>query len=413
MSKIKISKSTVDSLVPSDSGQITCWDSAIPGFGVRIGSKSKTYIVMKKVCGKAIRVTLGTHGQITAEQARKMAVEVLGKMATGINPTDEKRQARVQSATLEEAYEAYLEARDLKPRTRRDLDYIMKTYLADWRQKPLSSITRDMVLGRHKEIVENRGGPAQANLCMRCLRAIINFAQAKYRTASGRKLIDENPVLVLSETRSWQRVTRRQSVIKGHELPALFDALDKLENAQSEGDSRGRDYVLFLLFSGMRRTEAAKLQWDSVDFKDKTITVTDTKNRNPLLLPLSEPLFDLLSKRYEKRTGTYIFPAESSTGYLMDIKRQLAKIRKESGLNFSLHDLRRTFITVAESLDISSYSLKKLVNHSAGNDVTAGYIISDVERLRAPMQAIADKILVSAGRRGQADVIPINRQKQA
>jgi hypothetical protein len=118
-------------------------------------------------------------------------------------------------------------------------------------------------------------------------------------------------------------------------------------------------------------------------------------------------------RRYEKRAGDYIFPAESSTGYLLDIKRPLAKIRKDSGLNFALHDLRRTFITVAESLDISGYSLKKLVNHSAGNDATSGYIISDVERLRAPMQAIADKILVSAGRRGQANVIPINRQKQA
>ena len=184
------------------------------------------------------------------------------------------------------------------------------------------------------------------------------------------------------------------------------------DSAQAEGDLRARDYVLFLLFSGMRRTAAAKLQWDSVDFKDKTVTVMDTKSRQPLQLPLSGPLFDLLCKRYEKRTGDYIFPAESSTGYLMDIKRPLAKIRKDSGLSFALHDCRRTFITTAESLDISHFALKKLVNHSAGNDVTSGYVIHDVERLRAPMERIADKILTSAGRRGQGSVIPINRQKQ-
>jgi hypothetical protein len=59
----------------------------------------------------------------------------------------------------------------------------------------------------------------------------------------------------------------------------------------------------------------------------------------------------------------------------------------------SLHDLRRTFITIAESLDISAYAVKRLVNHKMNNDVTAGYIIADVERLRKPMQCITNCFL--------------------
>ena len=54
--------------------------------------------------------------------------------------------------------------------------------------------------------------------------------------------------------------------------------------------------------------------------------------------------------------------------------------------------LRRTFITIAESLDIPYYALKRLLNHSQANDVTAGYIINDVERLREPMDKISNKI---------------------
>ena len=64
-----------------------------------------------------------------------------------------------------------------------------------------------------------------------------------------------------------------------------------------------------------------------------------------------------------------------------------------SGIKFTLHDLRRTFITIAESLDISAYALKRLLNHRDPNDVTANYIITDVERLRRPMQRICDTIL--------------------
>jgi hypothetical protein len=56
-----------------------------------------------------------------------------------------------------------------------------------------------------------------------------------------------------------------------------------------------------------------------------------------------------------------------------------------SGIKFTIHDPRRTFITTAESLDILAYALKRLLNHKMNNDVTSGYLIIDVEHLRKPM----------------------------
>ncbi len=64
-----------------------------------------------------------------------------------------------------------------------------------------------------------------------------------------------------------------------------------------------------------------------------------------------------------------------------------------SGVEFTPHDLRRTFVTIAESLDIPAYALKRFMNHKSNGDVTAGYIVLSVERLRKPMQAITDHIL--------------------
>ena len=63
---------------------------------------------------------------------------------------------------------------------------------------------------------------------------------------------------------------------------------------------------------------------------------------------------------------------------------------QHSGICYTLHELRRTYITIAESLEISPYSIKCLVNHKMANDVTSGYIVSDIERLRRPAQQIAD-----------------------
>jgi integrase len=76
-----------------------------------------------------------------------------------------------------------------------------------------------------------------------------------------------------------------------------------------------------------------------------------------------------------------------------DPKKQVAKVRKISKVYFNIHDLRRTFITIAESLDTPAYALKQLINHKDARDVTAGYIIMDIERLRKPMNEISNYIL--------------------
>lgn len=89
----------------------------------------------------------------------------------------------------------------------------------------------------------------------------------------------------------------------------------------------------------------------------------------------------------------------------------MAKVIKESSISFTIHDLRRTFLTVAESLDIPAYAVKRLANHKMSNDVTAGYIVTDVERLRQPMQKITDYILKCAGYKPSAIVTNLSEKK--
>lgn len=76
----------------------------------------------------------------------------------------------------------------------------------------------------------------------------------------------------------------------------------------------------------------------------------------------------------------------------------------------TLHGMRRTFITTAESCDIPIFALKALVNHSMGSDVTAGYVMATPERLREPMQKVTDKLQDMAGIASTADeqVVPLS-----
>ena len=158
-----------------------------------------------------------------------------------------------------------------------------------------------------------------------------------------------------------------------------------------------QDYFMLVLLTGLRREEALRLCWEDVDFKAKTFTITETKNRDTHTMPLSDYLYELLQRRYNSRINQYVFPSDSQAGYLNDPRKAMLKVRELSGVNFTVHDLRRTFITIAESLDIPVYALKKLLNHKMTSDVTAGYVVIDIERLRKPMQMITDYVLKSIG----------------
>ena len=88
----------------------------------------------------------------------------------------------------------------------------------------------------------------------------------------------------------------------------------------------------------------------------------------------------------------WVFPANSKSGHLEEPKFPLQMIADATNIRVSVHDLRRTYITVAESTDMSVLALKALVNHSVGNDVTEGYIQMTAERLRVPAQRVADRL---------------------
>jgi integrase len=157
----------------------------------------------------------------------------------------------------------------------------------------------------------------------------------------------------------------------------------------------GRDYVLLLLFTGLRRREAAALRWDQVDLKNKILRLgaSDVKAKRDLELPTSDFVHDLLSRRRRIGDTRWVFPATSRSGHVEEPRYYLDLVAEDCGVQVSAHDLRRTFVTVAEGTEMSSFALKALVNHSLGNgDVTAGYVQMSAERLRAPAQRVCDRL---------------------
>jgi integrase len=160
------------------------------------------------------------------------------------------------------------------------------------------------------------------------------------------------------------------------------------------GNAVARDYILLLLFTGLRRREASELAWSEVDLEARVIRLPATRAKagRKLDLPMSDLVHNLLSARRAIGDARWVFPATSASGHIEEPKFPLAQVRAASGVQVSAHDLRRTFVTVAESADISPLALKALVNHALGNDVTSGYVQMTAERLRGPAQRVADEL---------------------
>ena len=363
-------------------------DDALPGFALRVGSGgTKAFIVEKRVNGKVRRTTLGKYPHITCEQARNLALAQLSLMAQGKDPAREADAKRAKKITLAEVFEDYLKTHpDLSPATVHDYGRIMREAFKDWQTNPIVSIRKPDVVKRHRKLGEK--SQARANNAMRVLRALINHAMNQYEEPDGTPIIMVNPVSQLSKTRGWFRTKRRETWIKPAQLPAWYQATLQLTFESS------RDYFHLLLFTGLRKGEASRIKWADVDLENRTLLIPETKNRRLHALPLSDFLHQLFARRYQFRINEWVFPSERAEGkHLVEPKSAMRRIVALSNVQFTFHDLRRTFITIAESLDISIYALKRLLNHKEGNDVTAGYIIMDVERLRDPMQRISERIL--------------------
>ena len=259
---VKLTKTLAESLPLVKRGakpaQIIYRDTEQKGFGLIVGTTAKTYIAEGKVkgTGRACRIAIAEHPVVSADAARVKAKKFLEQMADGISPVQVRRERRTRrereqqekAITLQKVFEDYKAANpELKPRTVYDYDRIMRTYLAPWTAKPIIEITRDLVERKYLDL--GKKSKAQANLAMRFLRALCYFASAKYEDASGERLVKENPVTRVFDSRQWFKIDRRRTYIAEHDLAGWFEAAlalandasgDVLRNDQS-GPICGRD----------------------------------------------------------------------------------------------------------------------------------------------------------------------------
>ena len=398
--RVKLTKTFIDQLelMPA-----IYRDSDLIGFAIRVNNTYKTYIVEKKVLGRTVRSTIGLQGNLTLAQARHIARYKLALMAQGINPNEVKRKIIAEEKlkldllkikpTLKQACEHYLLYKTLKPRTIKDYTMVVDNYLKDWNDITLDKISRSMIQAKHSELSQR--SLAQANMAMRVFRAIYNYSVEHYRDENDQSILDQdNPINTLNAKKAWNKIRSRKTYIHQDQLPEWIKAVFEYKDRGQQLETN-RDFLLTLVLTGFRREECESLTWSSIDLKYGRITLIDEKYREPYTLPMGDFLFTLMTKRYAQATNEWVFPsAKSTSGHIVNISKVCQKINKSCGIEFSFHDLRRTFNAIAKKLDYEQYTINRLLNDKNDDrDRTRDFVKVSDSKLREAMNTIEDIIL--------------------
>lgn len=378
--KFKFTQQRIEKLPTPEKDRKEYYDTENKKLICRVSaSGNKTFYVLKRTTdGKLQRVSLGKWPEMTVDAARKKSDEVIADLNKGIKPVEKKRTDKVKKMTLSELMNNYIEQKGLKLSSSTAADYKKKLNegFPDWLNKPVNKITREMVAKRHKELP---GNSTSKDNKMRILRLLMNSARAL-------KIIDESPTDILrkSELALWSKPTRKSRIIPADSLKDWHEAVLQLTNPKA------KTYLLLLLYTGLRANEALHLEWKNVDFKNDTVTVMDTKNHSNFTAYIPMQLKPYLRNLQELTGGnSFVFPGDNAEGTMAIPRWPLDQVTLKTGIEFSSHDLRRTFATIAEASLLPETIIKRLLNHTTDNCVTGGYIRTEANTMKQAIDRIA------------------------
>lgn len=385
----KLSKRVVDS-ADVRMADYFIWDEELSGFGLRVfASGKRSYLVQYRSGGRSRRYTIGLHGVWTSETARKEARILLGQIAQGDNPA-EQRQLDVKAITVKELCERYLEdvekgiilGKGRRPkkastlytdrgRVKRHIIPLLGTRrVKDVISSDINRFIRDVASGKTKVDVKTklygraivRGGTGTASRTVGLLGGIFTYAKEH-------GIIDRNPVHGVRKPAD--RVKDRR--LSEREYRLLGPILKK-----AAGDERFTSAVTMihiLALTGCRRSEIIGLRWDEVDTENSCLRLGDSKE-GASVRPVGLAVLDLIDSLRGDHVGEFVFPGTVDGVPFVGFPKHWNAVLKGTALQgITPHVLRHSFASVANDLGFTEATVAALMGHSRGT-VTSRYIHS-------------------------------------
>jgi integrase len=390
LGKKPLTDRAISALKPAPKGKRKLvWDALVPGLAVRVtDTGQRSFVLVARYPGSQHPTprALGTVGAITLEDARILARDWHKSIAAGIDPAH--TAAKAERDTLRAICEEYLAREGGKLRS---ADYrksvLERLVYPSLGSVPIIAIRRSDIV-RLLDRIEDDHGPHMANSVLAFLRRIMSWHAARAD--------DFRSPIVRGMARD--RGQARERILEDDEIRAIWKA------TSDEGVVGA--YIRFLLLTGARRNEAAKMEWTEIVEGDWTLPASRNKTGQELVRPLSRAALAILEGL--PRNGPWVFSRSGNAG-LGGFTKLKAELDRASGTSgWTLHDLRRTSRSLMSRAGVPSDHAERCLGHL----ITGIRSVYDRHQYREEMRIAYEKLstLISGIVDPQPNVVAIRGQ---
>ena len=370
------------------------WDAALAGFGVRIYPSGRIgYVVQSRGPRGSVRVTLGRHGPMTTEEARKQAVGVIGRIKAGEDPLPRDGHSAA-GRTVEDLANRCLKRyvdRECKPATAARYRQLFRGHIVPaLGGMRVDSVEREHIAELVHELREKRG--TANNVLWVCSR-LFSLAETWGWREPG-----TNPC---RSVRAY-KMQRRERFLCRAEYRAVGRVLDEAE-ADGSAWPAAVAAIRLLMLTGCRRGEIATLRWDDVDRGAAHLRLRDSKT-GARWIPLTPAALEVLDGIEPVPGNPWVFAGKKPGSHVSQLSGYWHRLRGKAGLeDVRLHDLRHSYASRALALGESLSLIGRLLGHTS-MDTTARYahLARDTEKASAARVAASIEALTG----GPADGSP-------
>jgi integrase len=322
--------------------------AGVPGLLVRPGPRKISYLLVRRVAGRLVKVTLA------AESLSQARIEASRRWAE-LKPSFGEHRI----PTLAEAVTAYIEARPLAQLSKKTYEKLARLYLLPiWGNKRLHVIAADRNGFRnHMLRLERERSKSVARNTARFFNSVYQWHAKVFDLPRSPVAVYDMPKAVArdwalgdSELKLWYQRVR--------ELPAMH-----------------RTWLLTALMTGARLDSISNLKWPDIDFQAKTISFTKTKGSRPYVAPLADRLAVILQRYRDngwiENSSNFVFPSSRNPEKPYLSARKVAPVRAPHSLR---HSLRTMLARVGAPVEVAQL----ILGHSFGTSVSAGYLTRDL-----------------------------------
>lgn len=367
---MKLTVSQIKRIRPDPDRDLVLFDDDLRGFGLRMKPSGRTsYLIQyRNRRGRSRRYTFAKGEELAPDAARKRARALLGAVAAGDDPAEEK-QTELRTITVRDLAKEYLD-RHLKPRRKpstiqeytRCLERIILPRIGS---RKVSDLSRRLLQDLHASLAET---PTTANRVITLLSAMIGYAQRRDLVPPG-----SNPCAAVERFPE----ARRERFLTTVELARLGEALrtagtkPRRRKKPKKRGNRWKDIhpsgilaIRLLALTGMRRSEVLYLKWDYIDFERGIAHLPDSKTGRKRV-PLAQPVLELLAKAPRAAENPYVIWGDREGQPLVGLQRIWEKVRAQAGLeDVRMHDLRHTYASFGAAAGFGLFVIGHVLGHA-------------------------------------------------